>query len=124
MKGVDTIARIRREYFVLGKSIKEIVREQHVSRNTVRKILRSGASEFTYERDVQPLCRAKIRTRKSCHSRGRSATDLHRWRFGSCRNHDRRGPTMSSSLRGDPDDRIVDGSVEAGSAGPRTASGS
>jgi hypothetical protein len=55
MKGVDTIARIRREFFVRGKSIKEIVREQHVSRNTVRKILRSGASEFTYEREVQPL---------------------------------------------------------------------
>jgi hypothetical protein len=55
MKGVDTIARIRREFFVRGKSIKEIVREQHVSRNTVRKILRSGASEFTYEREIQPL---------------------------------------------------------------------
>jgi transposase len=55
MKGVDTIARIRREFFVRGKSIKEIVREQHVSRNTVRKILRSGASAFTYEREVQPL---------------------------------------------------------------------
>jgi transposase len=55
MKGVDTIARVRREFFVRGKSIKEIVREQHVSRNTVRKILRSGASEFTYEREVQPL---------------------------------------------------------------------
>ena len=55
MKGVDTIARIRREFFVRGKSIKEIVREQHVSRNTVRKILRSGATEFVYERAVQPL---------------------------------------------------------------------
>ena len=40
MKGVDTIARIRREHFVRGKSIKEIVRELHVSRNTVRKVLR------------------------------------------------------------------------------------
>ena len=36
MKCVDTIARIRREYFVRGKSIKEIVRDLHVSRNTVR----------------------------------------------------------------------------------------
>jgi transposase len=54
MKGVDTIARIRREYFVRGRSIKEIVRELHVSRNTVRKVLRSGATEFTYEREVQP----------------------------------------------------------------------
>ena len=55
MKGVDTIARIRREFFARGRSIKEIVRELHVSRNTVRKVLRSGATEFTYEREVQPL---------------------------------------------------------------------
>src|SRR4026207_1985646 len=55
MKGVDTIARIRREVFVRGRGIKEIVRELHVSRNTVRKVLRSGATEFTYEREVQPL---------------------------------------------------------------------
>jgi transposase len=55
MKGVDTIARIRREFFVRGKTIKEIVRELHVSRNTVRKVLRSGATEFTYQREVQPL---------------------------------------------------------------------
>jgi transposase len=54
MKGVDTIARIRREFYVRGRTIKEIVRELHVSRNTVRKVLRSGATEFTYERDHQP----------------------------------------------------------------------
>jgi DNA-binding NarL/FixJ family response regulator len=58
MKGVDTIACIRREVFVRGKAIKEIVREQHVSRNTVRKIVRSGASALTYERKVQPDSRA------------------------------------------------------------------
>jgi transposase len=52
---VETIARIRREYFVKGKSIKEIVRALGVSRNTVRKVLRSGATAFTYARDVQPL---------------------------------------------------------------------
>jgi transposase len=57
MKGVDTIARIRREFFVRGKSIKQIVRELHVSRNTVRKVLRSGETAFSYERDVQPLPR-------------------------------------------------------------------
>ena len=38
-----------------GKTIKEIVRELHVSRNTVRKVLRSGATEFTYQREIQPL---------------------------------------------------------------------
>lgn len=55
MKCVDTIARIRREHFVRGKTIKEIVRELHVSWNTVRKVLRSGATAFEYEREVQPL---------------------------------------------------------------------
>jgi transposase len=72
MKGVDTIARIRREYFVRGRSIKEIVRELHVSRNTVRKVLRSGATEFTYEREVQP--RPKL---------GRWKTDLDRLLAGN-----------------------------------------
>ena len=54
MKGVDTIARVRREYLVRGRSIREIARELHISRNTVRKILRSGETEFIYERTVQP----------------------------------------------------------------------
>jgi transposase len=52
---VETIARIRREYFVKGKSIKEIVRDLKVSRNTVRKVVRSGATEFSYDRAVQPM---------------------------------------------------------------------
>jgi transposase len=55
MKGVDTIARIRREFFIRGRSIKDIVRDLHVSRNTVRKVIRSGATSFAYEREVQPL---------------------------------------------------------------------
>ena len=54
MKSVDTIARIRREFFIRKRPIKEIVRELHVSRNTVRKVVRSGATALTYERDVQP----------------------------------------------------------------------
>jgi len=52
---VETIARIRREYFVKGKSIKEIVRDLKVSRNTVRKVIRSGSTEFSYDRTVQPM---------------------------------------------------------------------
>src|SRR3974377_2091803 len=52
---VETIGRIRREHFVKGKSIKEIVRDLKVSRNTVRKVLRSGATCFDYAREVQPL---------------------------------------------------------------------
>lgn len=45
---VETVARIRREFFVKGKSIKEIVRDLGISRNTVRKVLRSGETALTY----------------------------------------------------------------------------
>src|SRR3982075_1561377 len=51
---VETIARIRREHFIKGKTIKEIARDLKVSRNTIRKVLRSGETSFEYERDVQP----------------------------------------------------------------------
>src|SRR6202043_184310 len=51
---VETIARIRREHFIKGKTIKEIARDLKVSRNTVRRILRSGKTWFEYERAVQP----------------------------------------------------------------------
>ena len=43
---VETIARIRREHFIKGKTIKEIARDLKVSRNTVRKVLRSGETCF------------------------------------------------------------------------------
>ncbi len=43
---VETIARIRREDFITGKTIKEIARDLKVSRNTVRKVLRSGEASF------------------------------------------------------------------------------
>jgi transposase len=51
---VETIARIRREHFIKGKTIKEIARALKISRNTVRKVLRSGETAFEYEREVQP----------------------------------------------------------------------
>ena len=51
---VETIARIRREHFIKGKTIKEIARDLKVSRNTVRKVLRSGETSFEYERSIQP----------------------------------------------------------------------
>ena len=51
---METVSRIRREHFVKGKTIKEISRDLKVSRNTVRKVLRSGETSFDYERDVQP----------------------------------------------------------------------
>ena len=54
MLTVETIGRIRREHFLKGKTIKEIARDLKVSRNTVRKVLRSGETLFEYEREVQP----------------------------------------------------------------------
>jgi hypothetical protein len=54
---VETIAKIRRAYFKLGKPIKEICRELRVSRKVVRKVIRSDATEFRYERSHQPLPR-------------------------------------------------------------------
>ncbi len=55
LKRVDTIARVRRAFHAQGWSMKKIPRELHVSRNTVRKILRSGETDFRYEREHQPL---------------------------------------------------------------------
>jgi transposase len=54
MLTVETIGRIRREHFLKGKTIREIARDLRVSRNTVRKVLRSGETSFEYERSVQP----------------------------------------------------------------------
>ena len=51
---VETIARVRRDYFVDGKSIKAIMRDRKISRNTVRKIVRGGETAFCYERRSQP----------------------------------------------------------------------
>ena len=52
---VETIGKIRRAFFRQGKSIKAICRELGVSRKVVRKVIRSGATEFRYEREEQPL---------------------------------------------------------------------
>lgn len=43
---VETIAKIRRGYFVQGKAIKAISRELKVSRKVVRKVIRSGETAF------------------------------------------------------------------------------
>lgn len=51
---VETISKIRRWYFQEGRPIKQIGRDLGVSRKTVRKVIRSGATEFSYERSVQP----------------------------------------------------------------------
>ena len=56
---VDTIGKVRRAFFVQGRKIKAIAREQRLSRNTVRDIVRAGAApEATvrrYVRKDQPL---------------------------------------------------------------------
>ena len=52
---VETIAKIRRLFFVQGKPIKAICRELRLSRKVVRKVVRSKATEFHYEREAQPL---------------------------------------------------------------------
>src|SRR5438132_4270695 len=54
---VETIAKIRRAFFVQKKPIKTICRELRVSRKVVRKVIRSQATEFRYERGRQPLPR-------------------------------------------------------------------
>ncbi len=52
---VETVAKIRRAFFVQGKAIKAICRELGVSRKVVRKVIRSGSTKFHYEREDQPL---------------------------------------------------------------------
>jgi hypothetical protein len=51
---VETIAKIRRAYFVQQKPIKAICRELNLSRKVVRKVIRSDATEFRYSRETQP----------------------------------------------------------------------
>ncbi len=52
---VETIAKIRRAYFVQQKPIKVICRELNLSRKVVRKVIRSEATEFRYSRETQPM---------------------------------------------------------------------
>ena len=51
---VETVAKIRRAYFVQHKPIKQICRELKLSRKVVRKVIRSEATAFRYTRSVQP----------------------------------------------------------------------
>lgn len=52
---METIRKIRCAYQRDGKSIRQITREFHLSRNTVKKVLRGEHTEFTYARAAQPL---------------------------------------------------------------------
>lgn len=51
---VETIAKVRRDHIVDKKPIKAIARDRGLSRNTVRKVLRSGETSFAYARGDQP----------------------------------------------------------------------
>src|ERR1700757_1966027 len=51
---VETSGRIRREHLVKDKSIRQVARDLDLSRNTVRKILRSDETAAEYRREVQP----------------------------------------------------------------------
>lgn len=45
---VETIRKIRLAHHRDGKSIRQIARDFRLSKNTVKKVLRSDATEFTY----------------------------------------------------------------------------
>ncbi len=51
---VETIAKIRWLHLGQGLPIKAICRQLGLSRKVVRKVLRSGATEFRYEGAEQP----------------------------------------------------------------------
>jgi transposase len=51
---VERIARIRREYVLKGRTIRESARELHIARNTVRKVVRAGTTQFHDDREIQP----------------------------------------------------------------------
>src|SRR5438552_16828224 len=52
---VETIAKVRRAYFIQKKPIRTICREFRLSRRLVRKVIRSESTQFRYERGRQPL---------------------------------------------------------------------
>jgi transposase len=51
---VDSIIKVRLAYFRDGKPIREIARKFNLARNTVKTIIRSGATDQKYERSEQP----------------------------------------------------------------------
>lgn len=54
MTKVDKIKEVRQLRYVGGLPIREIMRRMKLARNTVRRILRSNATEFTYQREETP----------------------------------------------------------------------
>jgi len=43
---METTGKIRRAYFIEKKPIKQVCRDFRMSRNTIRKVIRSSATEF------------------------------------------------------------------------------
>src|SRR5208283_5189887 len=52
---VETIRKVRCAYYRDKKSIRQIARDFRMSRTTVRKVIRSDETEFTYDRKDQPM---------------------------------------------------------------------
>ncbi|PIY73550.1 MAG: hypothetical protein COY86_05820 [Rhodobacterales bacterium CG_4_10_14_0_8_um_filter_70_9] len=55
MTSLKTTAKVRRDHFVRGGSIKQICRKRGISRRPVRKIPQSGETTFHYERSASPM---------------------------------------------------------------------
>ena len=61
MVSVETVGKIRRAWHVHGKSIRSIAKSMGVSRNTVRKVLRSDVSA-----PQRPLAQHAEAVRRPC----------------------------------------------------------
>ena len=57
MLTVETIRKIRLAVHREGKSIRKTAKDLHLSRNTIRKVIRSDQTAFEYKRQVQPHLR-------------------------------------------------------------------
>jgi transposase len=57
MLTVETIRKIRLSVHRDGKSIRQTAKDLRLSRNTVRKAIRTGETRFYYERKVQPMAK-------------------------------------------------------------------
>ena len=62
---VETIGNIRRRRLVQGESISGIARGLGISRNTVKKALRSAGKSFVYQRQPRPKLGAYLATLES-----------------------------------------------------------
>jgi hypothetical protein len=51
---VETIRKVRLSIHRDGKSIRQTARDLHLSKNTVKKVIRSDQPRFEYKQSVQP----------------------------------------------------------------------